>query len=891
VHGLEAIFNPTRIALVGVTENPRAVGGTVLRNLVGSGFRGVVYPVHPRLEAVLGVPCFASVQALPRVPDVAVVCTAPQQVPGVVAECGEAGVRGVVVMSSGFGEAGEEGKALEAELREVRRRHPAMRLVGPNCLGVMVPRLALNMTFAGAVAKPGKVAFLSQSGALCTSVLDWALEQGIGFSFFVSVGNMLDIGFAELIDHVAEDPETDSIILYMESLTDARAFMTAARAFARAKPIVAFKAGRFAESARAAASHTGALASEDAVYEAAFARAGIVRVSEIGEIFHCAELVGRHRRPAGPRLAIVTNAGGPGVMATDALMARQGVLAELNAATLAQLDEVLPPAWSHGNPVDVLGDARSRRVGRAVEIVLADPGVDAVLVILTPQAMTNPTATAKELAELGAKARKPILAAWMGGAAMREGLRVLAAAGIPAYATPDEAIKAFMTLVAYARNLEALYETPKDVPVTFTLDRQRIAERVQAFGAASGGWLSEADAKELLEAYGIPTTRPRPAATAEEAVAAAEALGYPVVLKLASPDITHKSDVGGVALELRDAEAVRAAFTRILAGARQARPGARVDGVTVQPMADTRDGVELIVGARRDPVMGSVILVGLGGVAAEVLQDRALGLPPLSERLARRLLESLRSYPLLEGFRGRPPVDTERLVETLIRFSYLVADLPQVRELDVNPLLATPRGVVALDARVLVDRGPGGAPGRPYAHLALRPYPEEYVRTASLRDGSEVLLRPIRPEDEPAWLELLGSCSRETIYARFRYLFHWASHQVATRFCFIDYDREIAIVAEVGEGAGRRLVGVGRLVAAPDLSSVEYAVLVTDAWQNRGLGQVLTDHCLEIARSWGITRVEAQTTADNVRVVAILTERGFTLENDEEGLVRATLTL
>ena len=891
MHGLDSIFNPTRIALVGVTENPRAVGGTVLRNLVGSGFRGVVYPIHPKLEAGRGVPCFPTLQALPRTPDVVVVCTAPQQVPEVVAECGATGVRGVVVMSSGFGEAGEEGRGLEAELRATLGRYPAMRVIGPNCLGVMVPRLALNMTFAGAMAKPGKVAFLSQSGALCTSVLDWALEQGIGFSYFVSVGNMLDVGFADLIDQVAEDPETDSIILYMESLTDAREFMTAARAFARSKPIVAFKAGRFTESARAAASHTGALASEDAVYEAAFARAGVVRVGEIGEIFHCAELVGRHRRPAGPRLAIVTNAGGPGVMATDALMARQGVLAELGAATMAQLDEVLPAAWSRGNPVDVLGDARSKRVARAVEIVLADAGVDAVLVILTPQAMTNPTATARELAELGAKAHKPILAAWMGGAAMREGVRVLAAAGIPVYATPDEAIKAFMTLVVYARNLAALYETPKNVPVTFTLDRRRIAERVQASGTAAGGWLSETDAKELLEAYGIQTTRPLPAATAAEAVAAAEVIGYPVVLKLASPDITHKSDVGGVVLDLPDAEAVRTAFTRIIASARLAQPEARVDGVTVQPMADTREGVELIVGAKRDPVMGSVILVGLGGVAAEVLQDRALGLPPLNERLARALLESLRSYPLLTGYRGRPAVDISRLVETLIRFSYLVADLPEVRELDVNPLLVTPRGIVALDARVLVDRGPGGVPERPYAHLALRPYPEEYVRSVSLRDGTQVLLRPIRPEDEPAWLELLGSCSRETIYARFRYLFHWASHQVATRFCFIDYDREIAIVAEVGEGSERRLVGVGRLVAAPDLSSVEYAVLVTDAWQNRGLGQVLTDYCLEIVSSWGIAKVEAQTTADNVRVVAILTERGFILEHDEEGLIRATLTL
>ncbi|MCU0293115.1 MAG: GNAT family N-acetyltransferase [Thermoanaerobaculaceae bacterium] len=892
VHRLDPIFNPTRIALVGVSENPKAVGGTILRNLVGSGFRGVVYPVHPSLEAVLGVPCYPDLASLPRVPDVAVVASAPQQVPSVIDRCGQLGVGGVLVITSGFGETGAEGRAIEADLRAAVKRYPAMRVLGPNCLGVMVPRLALNMTFAGAMAKPGHVAFLSQSGALCTSVLDWALEQGIGFSHFVSVGNMLDVDFADLIDYVAEDEATESIILYMESLTNARAFMTAARAFARSKPIVAFKAGRFAESAKAAASHTGALASEDAVFEAAFERAGVVRVMEIDEVFHCAELVGRHRRPAGARLAIVTNAGGPGVMATDALMARDGVLAELGAATMTALDENLPSAWSHGNPVDVLGDARPKRFAKAVGIVMADPGVDAVLAILTPQAMTNPTGTAKELAALVEAGRKPVLAAWMGGASMRDGLRALAAAGIPAFETPEEAIKAFMTLVAYGRNLETLYETPRDVPVSFTLDRARIGARVQAMASASGGWLSEADAKELLEAYGIPTTRPRPAADPDAAVAAARAIGYPVVLKLASPDITHKSDVGGVALGLADAAAVRAAFERIVAAAREARPEARIEGVTVQPMADARDGVELILGAKRDPVFGSVILAGLGGIAAEVLHDRALGLPPLNERLARRLLESLRSYPLLTGFRGRPPVDMDRLVETLIRLSYLVADLPQVRELDVNPLLVTPRGVLALDARVLVDPAPADAVvERHYAHLALRPYPEEYVKQATLRDGTTVLLRPIRPEDEPMWLELLGSCSKETIYARFRYLFQWSSHQVATRYCFIDYDREVAIVAEVGDGSERRLVGVGRLVAEPDLASVEYAVLVTDAWQNRGLGQELTDYCLSIARSWGITRVTAQTSSDNLRVIAILGERGFTLENADEGLVNATLDL
>ncbi len=878
MHPLDRIFKPQRIALFGANENPKSVGSMVLRNLVGSGFRGVVYPIHPVLEAALGVPCHADVGSLPRTPDLAVVCTAAATVPEIVRKCGEAGIRALVIVSAGFREAGPEGVALEARVREEAHRFDGMRILGPNCLGVLVPALGLNASFAADLPKPGHVAFVSQSGALCTSVLDWALEENVGFSCFVSLGNSLDLDFGDLVDYLGEDEATRAVILYIESIRDARRFMAATRAFARTKPIIAYKAGRFAESARAAASHTGAMVGADAVYEAAFQRSGVARVLEIGDIFHCVELLARYHPPRGARLAIVTNAGGPGVMATDALIARKGALAQLGPETMEKLNESLPPFWSRGNPVDVLGDARAKRMGKATEIVLADPGVDAVLVILTPQAMTDPTAAARSVSELAKGAGKPILAAWLGGRRMKEGIALLNQAGIATYATPEEAVRAFITLVGYARNLEALYETPRDVPVQFSLDRAEIRSLLLSLAAETASEvLPEGASKRLLATYGIPVTAPVEVATPDQAADAAASIGYPVVLKIHSPDITHKTDVGGVALDLNDAEAVRRAYGRVIESARQARPGARVEGVTVQPMVRREEGVELILGAKQDPTFGAVLLIGTGGVAAEVLADRSLGLPPLNERLARRMIESLAAWPLLGGFRGRPPADIDRLIETLIRFSYLVADFPEIAEIDVNPLLAAPGGVIALDARIVLDRPRLERPPRPYEHLVLRPYPEEYVRQASLRDGSPVTLRPIRPEDEPLWMELLASCSPETIFSRFRSAVAWRRHEFATRYCFIDYDREIAMVAEGIRDGKRKLLGVGRLIADPDHQTVEYAVLVADAWQDRGLGGVLTDTCSEIALRWGLRRIVAETDPSNYRMIALFKNRGFTL--------------
>ncbi len=875
MHRLDRFFDPHRIALIGVTVNPNSVGGKVLSNLVSGGYRGVVYPVNPDSEAVMGIPCYASVGVLPKQPDLAVICTGADKVPDLVRQCGDAGIRAVIILSAGFRETGAEGRALEQQVESYRRSFSGMRIIGPNCLGIIVPGKNLNISFAGAMPKAGQVAFISQSGALCTSVLDWAIEGQIGFSNFVSIGNALDVDFGDLIDYFSVDDNTRSMILYIESITRARRFMTAARACARVKPILAFKAGRFPESAQAAASHTGALAAEDAVYDAVFQRIGLARVNDIGDIFDCVELIGRNKIPQGPNLGIVTNAGGPGVIATDALIAANGTLAKLSETTMAQLNEALPSAWSHSNPVDVLGDATSKRLEKAAQLVLADPAVDALLVILTPQAMTNVPAAAKVVGKLVKETAKPVLAAWLGGVAMKEGVQVLIENGVATYQTPEQAVRAFMTLVNYGRNLLTLYETPKDIPVEFELDRESLRKMLVLRYFSEDGLLAEDVSKELIENYGIPVTRPFAATTSDDAVRVANDIGYPVVMKIHSPEITHKTDVGGVILGLENDTMLRGAFDRMMQTVRERAPQAQITGVTIQPMVSARDGIELILGIKRDATFGTVMMVGMGGIAAELLRDRALGFPPLNERLARRMLEQLRIWPLLQGYRGRPGADVNRLIEILMRLSYLAADYPEIVELDINPLLVTPRDIVALDARIIVDRQPADKGLDPYSHLALRPYPEKYVKQVKLKTGVAATLRPIKPEDEPLWLDLLASCSKESIYSRFRYAFHWRSHEVATRFCYIDYDREIAIVAEIVEEGKRKFIGVGRLIADPDHEEVEYAVLVADAWQKQEVGTILTDYCVEIAHRWNLKRVVAQTTTDNRAMISVFEKRGF----------------
>lgn len=880
IRTLDRIFRPRHIAVIGASADASSVGKTLLDNLVEAKFPGAIYPVNPKHVSLRGLTSYAQISDLPEIPDLAVICTPAKSVPELIRQCGERGIRGIIIISAGFSEAGSVGEALNHSIREVARRFHGMRILGPNCLGVISPAANLNASFALGFPKAGGVAFVSQSGALCTAVLDWAQREGVGFSHFVSVGNMLDIGIGDLIDYFAVDGLTEAIILYVESITNAREFMSAARAFARKKPIIAYKAGRFQESAQAAASHTGALAGVDAVYEAAFARAGIVRVYAVEDMFDCAELLSRQKTPTGPRLGIVTNAGGPGVMATDSLMFRQGELAHLTDATLQQLEALLPRAWSHNNPVDILGDATPERFGKATELVLADPNVHAALIILTPQAMTDPLGAARAVSAVCKSSRKPLLAAWMGGNAVATGIEHFNGVGVPTYNSPEQAVTAFMHLVTYARNREMLYETPRDLPLEFQLDRVKLRTVFDTILSEGHETLSESTSKALLEAYEIPVTKTLVAWSADDAVQLSQRLGYPVVMKVLSPQITHKTDAGGVALNLTHEDEVRAAFRQIVGQVTAAKPEARIDGVTVQRMVVKPVGYELIVGAVRDPVFGPVLMVGGGGITAELYQDRALELPPLSERLARRMLESLLSWPLLRGYRGRPAVNIDKLIEVLMRVSYLVADYPEIRELDINPLLVSPDEVVALDSRIMLDRRAILRPGRPYSHLAIRPYPEEFVRETRLKDGTPILLRPIKPEDEPMWHELLAQCSEESLWFRFRYVLKQTTHEMATRFCFIDYDREMAIVAEMESDGKRQLAGVGRLVSDPDRSEAEFAILVGDPWQGFGLGSLLTDFCLEICSKWGIRKVVAETAANNSRMLDVFRHRGFTLESD-----------
>lgn len=877
---LDKIFRPQSIAVVGATDRPGSVGQTVLHNLTSAGFTGPIYPVNPRREMVSNLRAYPNVAALPTTADLAVICTPAATVPPLVAECGEAGIRGLVILTAGFHETGPDGKALQDCLRQEMLNYPGMRVVGPNCLGVIVPGHQLNASFAGILPEPGKLAFISQSGALCTSILDWAKEERVGLSMFVSIGNMIDVNFGDLIDYFGGDPQTRAIILYVESISDPRRFMSSARAVARNKPIIAYKSGRCSESAKAAASHTGAMTGEDAVFDAAFERAGIVRVFEMDELFDVAELLAKQRTPRGGRLGIVTNAGGPGVMAIDALVTLGGKLATLAPSTLISLDAALPSFWSRGNPVDILGDASPERFVLASRALLDDPNVDALLLILTPQAMTDATKTARAVSAAVAGAVKPVLAAWIGGGSVREGIEILNQSGIATYATPERAIQAFLYLVQYAHNLETLYETPRDLSISYALDRARFRELFRDLMTHRAEILSEAASKTILSAYEIPVTKTYAARSEQQAVSVAEEIGYPVVLKVYSPDITHKTDVGGVVLGLKDADSVAAAYTSVLANVKRARPDALVEGVTVQSMVRFERAVELIVGAKRDATFGSVLMVGMGGITAEILRDRAIGLPPLNERLARRLLESLRCWPLLAGYRGRPAVAVEKLIEVILRISSMIAHFPEIRELDINPLLVFPEDVLALDARVMVE--PAGAEEGAYrfAHLSIRPYPDEYVRAVTLKSGRKATLRPIRPEDEGMWMEMLQGCSEETLYRRFFSHIKRATHEMAIRFCVIDYDREMAIVAEAEIEGRRQLLGVGRLVADPDHERAEYAVLVADPWQGIGLGSALTDYCLELTGSWGIRHVFAETLSENAPMIGILMRRGFKLTRD-----------
>jgi acetyltransferase len=883
---LDAIFSPRSVALIGATEAPGSVGRTILENLQRGAFEGPVYPINLKRPTVLGLKAYPNIAAVPGKVDLAVIVTPPATVPGIVSECVDHGVPGACIISAGFKETGPGGVELERQILEQARRG-RMRIVGPNCLGVMVPGKKLNATFAADMARAGSVGFISQSGALCTAVLDWSLRENVGFSAFVSLGSMLDVGWGDLIYHLGDDPKTKSIVIYMETIGNARAFLSAAREVALTKPIIVIKPGRTAAAAKAAASHTGSLTGSDDVLQAAFRRAGVLRVDTISELFDMAEVLSKQPRPKGPRLTIVTNAGGPSVIATDMLIESGGQLATLTDETMTALNGILPPTWSHNNPVDIIGDASPALYAKSVEIAAKDPNTDGLLVILTPQAMTDATATAEQLKPFGHLKDKPIIASWMGAGQVEKGEDVLNAASIPTFKYPDRAARAFCYMSRYSENLRALYETPAATADSeaAAADRRRIADLLKSVREKGRTILTEFESKQVLALAGIPTVETLIAVSEAEAIKHAERLGFPVVLKLYSETITHKTDVGGVQLNLRDCGAVREAWQTIQKAVSEKAGKEHFLGVTVQPMIKL-DGYELILGSSVDPQFGPVLLFGTGGQLVEVFKDRALGLPPLNATLARRMMERTRIFTALKGVRGRKSADLAALDQLLVRFSQVVIEHPWIAEIDINPLIVSPERILALDARVLLHD-----PKTPEDKLpkpAIRPYPVQYMSPWKARNKTAVLIRPIRPEDEPLMIKFHATLSEETVYHRYfsaLKLPERIAHERLTRICCIDYDREIALVAEAKDPktGAPCILAVGRLSKLHGANEAEFALLVTDMAQHTGLGTELLRRLVEIGRDEKLSTITARILADNQAMKAVSRRAGFKLHHDSAG--------
>ena len=891
---LQPIFSPKTVAVIGATEKIGSVGRTVLWNLISSPFGGTVFPVNPKRENILGIKAYPGIKDIPDPIDLAVIVTPAPTVPDIITECVDSGVMGAIVISAGFKEIGPEGAKLEEQILQEAHRGK-MRVIGPNCLGVMNPLTGLNATFATAAAQPGNVAFISQSGALCTSVLDWSFKEHVGFSAFVSIGSMLDVGWGDLIYHLGDDPHTNSIVIYMETIGDARAFMSAAREVALTKPIIVIKPGRTEGAARAAASHTGSLTGSDEVLEAAFRRCGVLRVTNIGDIFAMAEVLSKQPRPKGPNLTILTNAGGPGVLATDALITSGGKLAVLSSDTYEKLNEILPPQWSHNNPVDILGDASPERYAQSLEVAAKDENSDGLLVILTPQAMTDPTATAEALKHHAQSYDKPILASWSGGKDIAAGESILNKAGIPTYMYPDNAAEAFTYMWKYTRNLQSIYET-----VDFAgsgeganLDRKAAEAMIDGVRKSGRTLLAEAESKQLLATYNIPITPSIIAGSVDEAISAADEMGYPVVLKLHSETITHKTDVGGVQLNLQDADAVRRAYDAIRKGVTDKHGEVHFLGVTVQPMIKL-DGYELIIGSSVDPQFGPVLLFGMGGQLVEVFKDSALALPPLNTTLARRMIEQTKIYEALKGVRGRAPIDLTALEQLLVNFSQLVVEQPWIKEIDINPLIASSERLLALDARVVLHdaKDEGQLP-----RLAIRPYPNQYVAPWTMKNGDQVTIRPIRAEDEMMMRGFHASLSDKTVYMRYlspMMLSTRITHERLARMTHNDYDREIALVVDGREQGERAIFGVARLSKLRGTDEdARFTMLISDRYQGLGLGKELMKRIIQIGRNEKIKNIIAMMSPDNLTMQELCRAVGFTsfeIEPDTN-MLKAQITL
>jgi acetyltransferase len=889
-HRLAPLLAPASVALVGATEREGALGNLVWRNLAAGGLKGALTPVNPKHRSVFGARCHARLADLPQPPELAVIVTPARTVPGLLDEAGKAGVRAAVVLSSGFGEIGAEGHALQQQALEAARRH-GLRVLGPNCLGLMRTGTGLNATFSPVAALPGKLALVSQSGAVCTAVLDWARPAGVGFSSVVSLGAAADVDFGEVLDYLVADPATDAILLYIEGIRQARPFISALRAAARAKPVVALKVGRHAGASRAASSHTGALVGSDAVFEAALRRCGTVRVRSYTQLFAAARILAAGLRTGGERLAILTNGGGPGVMAADSAADSGVALAELSPQTIARLDRALPPQWSRANPIDIIGDAPAARFGEATAAALEDPGVDALLVMYSPVAMTAPDEAARAVLAARGGSGKPVLAAWLGDLNPNAVRTSLESGGVPNFYTPENAVEAYGFLCAYRRNQMQLLEAPPAASAGGGAARPDLdaARRIRDAAMAEGrNLLTESEAKALLRCFGLPVPADRIAAGREQAVAAANAIGYPVVLKVHSPDISHKSDVGGVRLNLQNAAMVASAFDDMLAHVRALRPAARLEGVLVQPMLRFAHAREVLVGIATDAVFGPVISFGAGGTAVEALRDTALALPPLSGRLARDLMGLPRVARLLAAYRDVPAVDAGALEGILRGVSDMACALPWLEEMDLNPVLAHPGGAVIADARVVI--APERRDGLPrYGHMAIHPYPVELEGELRLRDGSRVPVRPIRPEDAEAERRFVARLSHRSRYQRFLNEMSELPPAMLARFTQLDYDRELALVA-LAPG-GEDFIAVGRYAPNPDGETAEFALTVADDWQGKGLGRALLERLCQLAREAGYRTLYGHILHANRDMLELARCLGFAQTGSEGDLVTVARAL
>ncbi len=884
---LNHLFHPRSVAVVGASAKPHAVGHLVLRNLLQGGFKGAILPVNPHHDVIENTKTYPTVATLPDPPELAVIATPAPTVPGLIRQLGERGTRVAVVLSAGFRSASEQHVTPQALLDAAKPN--GLRILGPNSIGLLIPEIGLNASFAHIGAVPGHLAFVSQSGALCTTILDWARSKSIGFSHFLSLGDCTDIDFADVLDYLASETTTQGILLYIESVTNSRKFMSAARAAARDKPVLVIKAGRFAEGARAATSHTGALAGVDEVFDAAIRRAGLLRVLEIDELFDAAETLARSRPIHGNRVAIITNGGGPGVLATDALIADGGRLAELSPEVLNQLHHCLPPAWSHGNPVDIVGDAGVDRYREAFRILSASPDIDAILVMHVPTAVVQPDEVAQALIKDIPQSTRPVLVSWLGEGAVAHARQLFQAAGIPSYDTPTKAVRALLHLVQYRRNQELLMETPPSIPEQFTPATHAARWIVDAALNAGRTTLTEPEAKAMLSAYGIPVVETRTVQNEEDALAAARELGYPVALKLLSQAIIHKSDVGGVALNIDDDHDLRARAKAMRKRVTALRPDAPIDGFTVQQMVRRPGAHELILGMTTDPLFGPVLLFGQGGTAVEIVADKAIALPPLNIHLARELMARTRISRLLHGYRDHPSADLSALEMSLIKVSQLVVDLPEIVELDINPLLADRQGVVALDARIRVSRT--DLPGA--ARLAIRPYPKELEEIVFLSSGRKILLRPIRPEDEPAHQAFVGHLAPEDIYFRFFTAAYTFDHVRLARFTQIDYDREMAFIATaLNEQGVAETLGVIRAISDVDNVTAEFAIVVRSDLKGQGLGKLLMDKIIRYSRTHGTQRLVAEVLPQNTAMLELANQAGFRAEyRIEMGVTMLSLDL